>query len=164
MAQGVQQPPPPLTLWGVLSLLGFSLSLSRVFLVSVLCKLLRQLQVVIRLIVFMKDTWKSGWNRACARSLQRMLSVLTESLPARTRSLSAPHKQSAIVSGDEPVPITQEPSAPGGGIRINCFTTPRKGGKGEGGREPSALFSTCNRRAQVGPEQSQGPGVVHACA
>lgn len=101
--------------YSFLSLL-LSQSLSGVFLVSVLCKFLTQLQVVIRMIVFIQDTWKSGSNTAHARSLQKMSSLLTGSLPARTRSFCEHQKQSAIVSWDETVPIKNENSEPRGGI------------------------------------------------
>lgn len=69
-----------------------------------------------------------------------MWSLLTGSLPARTRSFCAQQKQSAIVSRDKTVPIKHENSSQEEERCINCFVAERDCGKGETEQKPLSLF------------------------
>lgn len=69
-----------------------------------------------------------------------MWSLLTGSLPARTRSFCAQQKQSAIVSRDKTVPIKHENSSQEEERCINCFIAERNDGKGETEQKFSPCF------------------------
>lgn len=73
-----------------------------------------------------------------------MWSLLTGSLPARTRSFCAQQKQSAIVSRDKTVPIKHENSSQEEERCINCFVAERDYGKRETEQKSSPCFLPSN--------------------